>query len=332
MNVTLISRFFDTRNRGIGSFSKLIYDSLDLKCINLKKISQDDTLLPVSWPLSYFSYYSIDLKRILKKNKYKDSDIFHCLNPLESLYLPKNKSISTILDFIPLNNNTNDKLYTKFFRKGINSSIQCEKIIVLNSDLERILNSEYNVEKSSIEVIPPAIDHKYFALNEKHEKYTIGTVSSLDKRKRIELLIKSFLKADIENSELLIGGGGGELENLKKIAKNDNRIKFLGFVPDEKMNEFYNKLDVFVFPTIAEGYGMPIVEAMACGKPVITLTDADIPSNLKEKTFICQKDNLSNILLNRDYSCNIKQNIEFAKEHSIENIGEKLIKVYESVI
>ena len=48
------------------------------------------------------------------------------------------------------------------------------------------------------------------------------------------------------------------------------------------MNDFYNSLDLFVFPTSIEGYGMPIVEAMACGKPVITLEDAEIPSNLRQ--------------------------------------------------
>ena len=121
---------------------------------------------------------------------------------------------------------------------------------------------------------------------------------------------------------------------LPKFAEKngDERVKFLGFVADEDMNNFYNSLDLFVFPTQIEGYGMPIAEAMACGKPVITLDDAEIPSNLKEKTFICSKENLSNILLNRDYSCNIKQNIKFTKEHSIENIGKKLIKVYDSII
>ncbi|WP_225370026.1 glycosyltransferase [Methanobrevibacter arboriphilus] len=58
---------------------------------------------------------------------------------------------------------------------------------------------------------------------------------------------------------------------------------FLGFISDEDMVDFYNSLDVFVFPTIMEGYGMPIVEAMACGKPVITLEDAYIPHDIKKK-------------------------------------------------
>ena len=150
-------------------------------------------------------------------------------------------------------------------------------------------------------------------------------------RKRVDILLKSFLEADIENSKLFIGGGGSETEKLKEMANGDERVEFLGFVKDEDMNDFYNVLDVFAFPSLIEGYGMPIVEAMACGKPVITLEDSDIPSNLKEKTFVCKKEELADVLANRTYSCDIKGNIEFFKEHSIENIASKLMKIYESI-
>ena len=151
------------------------------------------------------------------------------------------------------------------------------------------------------------------------------------KRKRVDLLIKSFLEADIENSQLLIGGNGAEKENLLKIANGDSRIKFLGFVGDDEMNDFYNSLDVFVFPTAEEGYGMPMVEAMACGKPVITLKDANIPTDVKEKTTVTTKEDLADVLINREFGCDINKNIEFYKQHSIENISNKLMKIYENI-
>ena len=135
----------------------------------------------------------------------------------------------------------------------------------------------------------------------------------------------------MENSQLIIGGNGAEKENLQKIANDDSRIKFLGFVADEEMNDFYNSLDVFVFPTAEEGYGMPMVEAMACGKQVVTLNDAIIPTDIKEKTTVATKENLADVLKNREFNCDIRKNIEFYKEHSIENISNKLMKVYESI-
>lgn len=333
MNVTLISRYFDTRIHGIGSYSKLIYDSLNNRNIKTNTISEEDGTFPPKYPFSYLFYITHDVKKLIS-NKYNDSDIYHCLNPYESLTVPKHNSISTILDFIPLSqkDNFNHKIYSKIFKKSIDSSLKCQKIIVINPDLKNRLISDYNAENSLIEVISPPIDSKYHPLNIKNDTFTIGTVSALSPRKRVNILLESFLKADIENSKLIIGGNGPELEKLKKMANGDERVEFLGFVSDDEMNIFYNSLDLFVFPTSIEGYGMPIVEAMACGKPVITLDDAEIPSNLKEKTSICSKENLSDILINREYSCDVKQNIEFAKEHSIENIGKKLTKVYNSIL
>lgn len=333
MEVTLLSRYFNTRNGGAGSFSKLIYEGLKTQDLKINKLSQEDSLIKSYNKFSYLYFSAIDLKRLVGKKEYANSDIFHALTPLESFYIPKNKSVTTILDFIPLNETDSfaSSVFAKFFDKSIRSAIQCEKLIAENSDIKQVLNQKYGVDLDKIEVIPPPIDEGYHPLNRTNDTYTIGTISTLMERKRIHLLIESFLEADIENSQLLIGGNGVEKENLLKIANGDSRIKFLGFVADEDMNDFYNSLDVFVFPTIEEGYGMPIVEAMACGKPVVTLDDGDIPTSIKEKTTITTKENLANVLKNREFNCDIKKNIEFYKQHSIENILDKLMKVYDDI-
>ena len=342
MEVTLVSRYFDTRNRGAGSHSKLIYDGLSQKDIKLNQLSQMDGLISSYSPLSYLFYSAIDLKHLVNKKQYKNTDIFHALTPLECLYLPKEKSVASVLDLIPLNATESlmSSLFAKYFNKAIETAVKCERLVVNNSDLKEILISDYGADESSIEIISPPIEAKYHPtkkeelidkFNIKEDTFTVGTISNLMPRKRVDILLKSFLEADIENSKLFIGGGGSEIEKLENIADDDERVEFLGFVKDEDMNDFYNVLDVFAFPSLVEGYGMPIVEAMACGKPVITLDDSNIPSNLKEKTFVCKKEELSEVLCNRTYSCDTKRNIEFFKEHSIENIASKLMMVYESI-
>ena len=342
MEVTLVSRYFDTRNRGAGSHSKLIYEGLSQKNIKLNQISQVNGLISSYSPLSYLFYSAIDLKRLVNKDKFNNTDVFHALTPLECLYLPKQKSVASVLDLIPLTetNTLISSLFGKYFNKSIKSAVECERLVVNNSDLKEILIRDYSAEESAIDVISPPIEAKYYPAKKEdaldkfgitQDAITVGTISNLMPRKRVDILIKSFLEADIENSKLLIGGGGAEQERLMEMAKDDERVEFLGFVKDEDMNDFYNALDVFAFPSLIEGYGMPIVEAMACGKPVITLEDSDIPSNLKEKTFICKKEELSDVLANRKYCCDIKRNIEFFKEHSIENIASKLMKIYENI-
>lgn len=332
MKVVLISHYFDTKIGGIGSYSQLVYESIK-NSVQINKISLDDCIMPKSFKSNYLFYNTVDLKRILSKKKYEDADVFHCLNPHQSIYAPKNKSVCNIHDFFPLimHEDIKQKIFLKLFEKCLKTAIECKRIIVLNSDLKEILISEYNVDESIIDVIPPAVDNKYHPQKKKNDSFVVGTVSALSNRKRVDILLDSFLKADIENSKLLIGGNGPEIENLKIMANNDERVEFLGFVADKDMNDFYNSLDVFVFPTENEGYGMPIVEAMACGKPVITLEDGNIPTSLKQHTYVCPKEELSDVLLNKTYSCNINKNFQFVKQHSLKNTGKKILKIYDEI-
>lgn len=333
MEITLISRYFDTRNAGAGSHSKLIYEGLKKHDVKINRLSQENCLINSYSKFAYLYYSAIDLKRLLAKNEYRNTDIFHAMTPLESLYIPKDKGVASVLDFIPLNEADSfiSSTFAKFFEKSIKSAVQCEQVITNNSDIKRTLNQKYGVDLDKMTVVPPPIDSRYHPTDKTTDKYTIGTISNLMKRKRIHLLINSFLEADIDNSQLLIGGNGTEKENLQKIANDDPRIKFLGFVADDEMNDFYNSLDVFVFPTVEEGYGMPMVEAMACAKPVITLNDANIPTDIKKRTTITTKENLADVLINHEFNCDIRKNIEFYKQHSIENISNKLMKIYESI-
>jgi glycosyltransferase involved in cell wall biosynthesis len=106
------------------------------------------------------------------------------------------------------------------------------------------------------------------------------TVGKIEPRKNIEFLIKVFSKLIAEKKidsqmQLLIAGpdGWGKV----KTAKTD-KIKFLGYVPDEDLYIFYKLSTAFVYPSIYEGFGYPVAEAMLSGCPVIS---SDV-SSLKE--------------------------------------------------
>ena len=337
MDIALISRFFDTRNEGSGNHSKLVYEGLrDYTDLNILKVSEDDSIFPSNNKITYTIYIK-ELKYILKRKKFNNVDIFHAINPVESLYVNKKKAVINILDFIPITmplfgKSFGSSLYVHIFDKAIREAVKCENLIANNEDVKQDLITYYEIEEDNVEVIPPPISGDLYPKDIKHDKFTIGTLSRLDARKRVDILVKSFIEADIDDSELLIGGRGPELDYLKQLAKNDDRVKFLGFIPDEKVNDFYNSLDLFVFPTVAEGYGMPIIEAMACKKPVITLKDSRIPSNVKNKTCVVDRNNLASVLRNHDFKCDIKRNLEFYKEHSLKNIAEKNLKVYNRIV
>ena len=336
MDITLISRSFQTHKQGMGTYSKFLYEGFkNERDFNIKLISQDDSFFQRDSALDYLFYSLIEIPFKLKK--IDSSDIYHALSPIESFYLNSNKTIVTVLDLIPIKmpgliqTSFQDKLIKLFFDKALKKSSKAKEIVSISEETAKYLTNQYNVDYDDLHIVRLPIDNKFSPKRINNELFTVGTISHLQPRKRVDILIKSFLKADIKNSQLLIGGKGPEYEYLKKLAKNDFRIKFLGFVSDDEMNEFYNSLDVFVFPTIMEGYGLPIVEAMACEKPIITLKDGDIPSDVKNKTFISSKSNLSEDLKNQSFCCDLKSNKEFAKEHSPKKIGKKMIKIYKSM-
>ena len=103
------------------------------------------------------------------------------------------------------------------------------------------------------------------------------TVSRLDGPKRIALLVEAMrhVKADIP---LLIAGTGPDEEHIKALAAGDSRIKFLGFVNDHEVIDYYANAIAVPFVPYEEDYGLITIEAMMSSKPVLTLTDAGGPN------------------------------------------------------
>ena len=103
------------------------------------------------------------------------------------------------------------------------------------------------------------------------------TVSRLDSAKRVSLLIQAmqYVKAKIQ---LKIAGTGPDAEALKKLAKNDERLVFLGFVNDEQIIDLYANALAVPYVPYDEDYGLVTIEAMRSCKPVLTTIDAGGPN------------------------------------------------------
>jgi glycosyltransferase involved in cell wall biosynthesis len=109
-------------------------------------------------------------------------------------------------------------------------------------------------------------------------------VGTLEPRKNHLGLIKAFYEVQQrkENSAILaIAGGKGwlyeETLNTVKELKLENKVRFLGRVSDLELITLYSLADVFAFPSFFEGFGIPPLEAMACGAPVITSNTSSLP-------------------------------------------------------
>jgi len=335
MRICMLTRFYSRRNAGIGEYS-----------LNLLRemLARGHEVDPVCTTRRGATGYLIYTGAEIRFRIPRDVDVYHALTPLESIYIPKNKTVTTIHDLIPyLHRDAETWYFSGYFgrfRRWFGSwwfKHACEKAakskrIICNSDqTKREVMENLNVQEEKITVMRLGISKALKPKPEKHDGYRIGTLSYLDSRKRIDILIRAFKKADLDKAELLIAGEGQDKQRLEANADGDPRITFLDFVPEKEKADFYNCLDVFVFPSLLEGYGLPAVEAMACGVPVISLEDAFIPSDVKDKTHIVSEADLPKLLKNRDFNCDINANLKFAKEHDWKKCADATEKVYEEV-
>jgi glycosyltransferase involved in cell wall biosynthesis len=119
----------------------------------------------------------------------------------------------------------------------------------------------------------------------------ILNLSSRDPRKNIKRLIAAWHKVDPDlkrGVKLFVVGGqikGVVNEGLGNVYDDD--IIFLGYKKDEEIRELYRKAMFFVFPSLYEGFGLPPLEAMACGAPVIVSDVASLPEACGEAALYC---------------------------------------------
>ena len=134
------------------------------------------------------------------------------------------------------------------------------------------------IDKEKITVVYNGIDidlYKKIKVKGKYEKPTIVTVCRLVSYKRINDLINALaiLKADIPDIKLKIIGKGPHEDHLKKLTKDlglGNNVEFLGKIDiTEDLIKILKKSHVFSLPSIVEGFGMVVVEAMAAGLPYV---------------------------------------------------------------
>jgi glycosyltransferase involved in cell wall biosynthesis len=155
------------------------------------------------------------------------------------------------------------------------------KIITVSSNSRNDLSKFLNIPKEKFVLIHNAADELFVENSFINKEKIILSVSSLDPRKNFENLIKGFLhsKLDKEYQLVIVGAESASFpkhELFDQISTNKN-ISFTGYLSDSELIEYYQKSTLFVYPSLYEGFGIPPLEAMACGTPVITSNNSSLP-------------------------------------------------------
>lgn len=148
-----------------------------------------------------------------------------------------------------------------------------------------------DVPENRISVLYPGVEPRFCPMTDTEElarvrhKYGLParfilSVGTLQPRKNYATLVEAFSQiTDADLGLVIVGQRGWLYDDLLALAREKGlgRVHFPGFVEDSDLPAFYNLAEVFVLPSLYEGFGIPPLEAMACGTPVITADNSSFP-------------------------------------------------------
>ncbi len=173
-----------------------------------------------------------------------------------------------------------------YFQENFYSSIKrCDHIITVSEYVKEEVIRRVSIKPENISVIHNGIDHGVFlprkGISDVSQKYLLA-VGSIEPRKNLRNLLLAYGMLDEqirdEYNLILVGPQGwNNLEILNLISSLSRWVKYSGYVSDEELADLYSNAALFIYPSVYEGFGIPPLEAMACGAAVIASNASSLP-------------------------------------------------------
>ncbi len=233
-----------------------------------------------------------------------------------------------------------------------------DRFIAISEQTRNDLVAQYGVSPERVEVIylaaeplfVPTTDRERLVLAlGRHEIFYnyVLYVGAIEPRKNLPALIKAFAALSA-NSEfrrylLVLAGAQGwlsdEVYKLPASLGIADRVKFLGYVEDEDLAILYSAARLFVYPSLYEGFGLPVLEAMGCGAPVITSKVSSLPEVAGDAAILVDPRDVGElsramraVLENAELRRRLRRrSIERAGLFSLEKMARDTLRVYETI-
>ena len=278
-------------------------------------------------------------------------DIFHVVNQ-EVGFAAKdiksvsksNKVVTTIHDvsrFYPgLQRGALQGLYNNIVKKSITEAVRYSDFILFDSK-QAMDDARMKLRPKACAVVNLGIDKRFLTripLRNRHV-FSVGYLGSFAYHKNAIMALKAANLMKSSCIEFLVYGAGSEDKSISDyaIAHRLTKVKLPGFADESRKLKIYDNFDLFVFPSLYEGFGLPILEAQARGLPVIIYKKGKIPKEVRKYCFEAEDEThmaqiIEDIKRNGYDSKLRRKSIEYARSFTWENTAKETLKVYKRVL
>lgn len=223
--------------------------------------------------------------------------LVHDPTGVSPLLLTPARRVATIHDVIPLihpaASTTLDRLIYRYWLPTM--ARRLDAIITVSEHSRRDIVDRLRVDPTTVHVVPNAVGPSFGPVDRAHaeavaERHGIAGpyllyVGSVEARKNLDRLLQAYAllreqRAGRQRQLVIVGAPGWKASPVYATVDRlglESCVRFTGRVPDDELPALYGGADLFVFPSLYEGYGLPVLEAMAAGTPVVTANASSLP-------------------------------------------------------
>ncbi len=257
-------------------------------------------------------------------------------------------------------NQARDRMHRMRFRRGL---VRADRVIAVSESTRRDVQNLLNIPSARVRRIYNAIDGDFPTLATNSDvqgtldRYQVHYpfllyAGSVRPQKNVARIIEAFavLREDLEDHPrykdlrlVIIGDEMSKYPNIRRAVlqgRVEKQVRFLGFVPSEALHAFYRSAEVFVFPSLYEGFGLPPLEAMASGTPVVTSGVSSLPEVVGDAAMIVKPENvfdiargIKEVLLNETLRCSlVERGFEQVRRFSWYETAAQVLETYREVL
>lgn len=247
-------------------------------------------------------------------------------------------------------------LYNSFVPPSLRKS---GAVVTMSTYYQNKISEAYGIDRRKIFIIPGAVSPIFKHLDEQESRDYVGrkfglfdpyilSVATFEKRKNLGTLIEAFglLKEKYKGrvSLALVGKAGNADSQMadakEKLGEHAQDVRVLGRVSDDDLVRLYCGATIYSMPSTDEGFGLPVLEAMACGTPVVASRASAIPEVAGDAAILCDPtepdqfaDAIKSILENNNlYGDLVTRGLQRASNYTYENSAKLLLDVFDYVM